>query len=468
MAKLTNVFQKEEVKEKNTHPRKKKKWIHYTKLMRSGYQYCDAKEKEEIEILADVIEAAGEVLQDVIVRKSNTDEYEILAGHKRCAACKLLVEERGKQEFAFVPCEEKESSEVHAHFTVLASNVHHEETAFEKMHKITTLKELLENHPEEFPNIQTGRMVERLAKLCNLKRSTVGEYLTIANGLGEEAMQAFQKEEIEKSAAVTLASIPKEEQQRVLGQGIRKNEEIRQYVKENLEPTKEEIIESYDKFKIQDIDDPNREHVIKILSAKYRNAGGCYQDFSYDGTAKHITINGKKITWTRYKHLLNEYKPYEAPIPGQMEIVDTDMKLQEIRENVLNFGTQTEKEEQEVFAETEGKERETLAELEEKEQETNVETEKEKLDELIVEEQMRHYIKASFRYRGTVHIICLMCYYEDETMRKWCCYIPARNCGCNLSNIDKNINEKSLRTYLEDGEECRALSEAVWRLLEVS
>lgn len=46
-------------------------------------QYCDAKDKEEIEGLADLIEADGMVLQDLLVRKTNSDEYKIIAGHKR-------------------------------------------------------------------------------------------------------------------------------------------------------------------------------------------------------------------------------------------------------------------------------------------------------------------------------------------------------------------------------------------------
>lgn len=82
MAKISNVFAKEEVK-KTTHPKRITKWIHYTKLAKNEKQYCDAKDKEEIEGLADLIEADGMVLQDLLVRKTNSDEYKIIAGHKR-------------------------------------------------------------------------------------------------------------------------------------------------------------------------------------------------------------------------------------------------------------------------------------------------------------------------------------------------------------------------------------------------
>lgn len=88
MAKISNVFAKEEVK-KTTHPKRITKWIHYTKLAKNEKQYCDAKDKEEIEGLADLIEADGMVLQDLLVRKTNSDEYKIIVGHKRHALLNL-------------------------------------------------------------------------------------------------------------------------------------------------------------------------------------------------------------------------------------------------------------------------------------------------------------------------------------------------------------------------------------------
>ncbi len=105
---------------KSVHPKRITKWIHYTKLVRNDKQYCDAKDKEEIEGLADIIEADGMVLQDLLVKKLDADEYKIIAGHKRHAACKLLVEERGKKEFEFLPCFEQNISDIQAEFRSIA------------------------------------------------------------------------------------------------------------------------------------------------------------------------------------------------------------------------------------------------------------------------------------------------------------------------------------------------------------
>ena len=65
MARLGNVFNnKEDIKKEEQHPRRMIKWIHYTKLKENPGQYCPERDKEEIEALADLIEAAGEVIQN--------------------------------------------------------------------------------------------------------------------------------------------------------------------------------------------------------------------------------------------------------------------------------------------------------------------------------------------------------------------------------------------------------------------
>lgn len=94
MAKLGEVFNKAGKEQKEEHPKWITTWIHYSKLRRNKKQYCDTTDTEEIEHLADLICAYGGVMQNLIVRKWNADEYEIVAGHKRTQACKYLTEER--------------------------------------------------------------------------------------------------------------------------------------------------------------------------------------------------------------------------------------------------------------------------------------------------------------------------------------------------------------------------------------
>ena len=114
MASIDRIF-KTETKKAEPHPKRITKWIHYTKLKenRKNYRGGDTDEKRELsrrraEQLADLIEMDGEVLQELLVRKVDTDEYEIIAGHHRCLACKILVEEKGLKKFEFSLCDHQE------------------------------------------------------------------------------------------------------------------------------------------------------------------------------------------------------------------------------------------------------------------------------------------------------------------------------------------------------------------------
>lgn len=242
MANFGNVFHNTPVKKPDAHPRKDIKWIHYTKLKESPYQYRDKTDKERrrenIISLALLIDADNGVIEPLLVRKSDADEYEIIAGHTRRDACKYLVEEETKKQYEFLPCIVEKLGDVQAEWQAMSSNGYQEKTDYEKMYEIRRKKELLEQHPEEFPNLQTGRMVERLAKQLNMKQTTVGEYLTISKNLGEQGMEAFKSGELKKSAAVELSALPKEEQKELLEQGVTSHKEIKAYKAEKEEPIK--------------------------------------------------------------------------------------------------------------------------------------------------------------------------------------------------------------------------------------
>lgn len=229
MAKLDHIFDGMGAKKPEAHPRRETKWIHYTKLTDNAAQYCNEKDEEEIKALADLIDADKGVLQNLLVRKVDADEYEIIAGHKRRRACRWLAEEEGKKQYEFLPCTVECLSDVQAEFQLYSSNSHHEKTDYEKMHEIERMRDLLENHPEEFPHLKTGRMVERLAKQMGMKRTTVGEYLTIVKNLGDKGKEEFKNGSLKKSAAVELSALPQEEQEKLLERGVTSQKEIKNY-----------------------------------------------------------------------------------------------------------------------------------------------------------------------------------------------------------------------------------------------
>ena len=229
MAKFGEIFKDTEAKKPEPHPQRITKWIHYTKLIDNKAQYCNERDKGEIIALAELIEADKGILQNVLVRKVDTDEYEIIAGHKRRRAVRYLVEERGLKEYEFIPCIIENLSDVRAEFQLYSTNGHHEKTDYEKMHELERVKYLLETYPEEFPHLQTGRMVERLAKQMHMSKTTVGEYLSISNNLGNKAREAFKEGNIKKSAAVEIASLPEKEQEKLIEKGVTAQKDIKAY-----------------------------------------------------------------------------------------------------------------------------------------------------------------------------------------------------------------------------------------------
>lgn len=237
MAKLDSMFEDIKVGKQELHPKRVTKWIHYSKLKDNNKQYRKGKNGDEqertrkrAEQLAELIEADGEVLQDLLVRKIDTDEYEIIAGHHRAMACRILAEERGKEQYAFLPCIVRNVSDVRSEFALYSTNGYDNKTDYEIMCELEGMKHLLETYPEEFPEeLQHGRMVERLAARMNMKRTTVGEYQQISNNLGKTGMEKFRSGELKKSAAVQLSSLPETEQEKLIDAGITTHKEITEY-----------------------------------------------------------------------------------------------------------------------------------------------------------------------------------------------------------------------------------------------
>lgn len=231
MAKLGQVFHGTG-RSTELHPKWITTWIHYSKLRRNKRQYCDAKDREEIENLADLIYADGAVLQNLLVRKYDADEYEIIAGHKRTLACELLTE-RGITGYEFLPCVVRNESEAKTRLAIVSSNIRHEKTHYEIMYEMKELEYLFTHYPEEFSDEELrGRMVERIGRRMGKAKSVVNEYLSIAKNLGEKGMDAFEKGELNKDAALALAGLPEEKQEELLSEGVTKSKEIKEYRKE--------------------------------------------------------------------------------------------------------------------------------------------------------------------------------------------------------------------------------------------
>lgn len=230
MPRFADVFAEQKTVEKRPVSQKIKR-IHYSKIIESVYQYRD-RQNDVVEALADLIKADGKVLEPCIVRKAGGDTYELIAGHKRRRACIYLAEQEGMEQFALIPCIEEDMTDVRAEFAVYSSNGY-EKTPYEIMREIEGMSRLLTEHPEEFPEFAgKGRLVEKLASQLQMSRSVVSDYKNISHNLGGKGMEAFKDGRLDKSAAVTLASMPEKDQDEIIEQGLTKREEIKGYMLE--------------------------------------------------------------------------------------------------------------------------------------------------------------------------------------------------------------------------------------------
>lgn len=329
MAKIDTLLKKP-VRTEEKHPKRAIQWIHYSKLVRSAFQFY-GEDNEEVIALADLIYLDGCVLQNLLVRKTDADEYEIIAGHKRTLACKYNVEVRELKQFEFLPCIVVAVSDVRARWQTMSTNRYHPKTQYEIMKEIEDMKYLLENYPEEFPDVDMcGKMVDRLAKEMHMSRSVVSDYQNISHNLIDQGKEAFEKQEIDKSAAVALASLPAEEQKELLDKGNVTHTSVKEYKKTLQEPSLLMIIDVYKVLSPER--DTDRISYKEYLLKYCRHRGGSHHGISYSCSPRGIKIGSCiEITWNRFMQLLDaalplRYQKYEEPLPGQVTIQNVDME----------------------------------------------------------------------------------------------------------------------------------------------
>ena len=338
MARFSDVFTESATPREQRPVAQKIKRIHYSKLLESQYQYRD-RNREVVVALADLLKADGKVLEPLVVRKSGpgSDTYEIISGHKRCLASKYLAEQEHLDAFAFLPCVEETMSDIRAEFAVYSSNGYDEKTPYEIMREIEGMARLLKEHPEEFPEYAgKGRLVEKLAAKMNMSRSVVSDYQNISHNLGAAGMESFRQGKIDKSAAVTLASMPEDKQEEVLEQGISKREDIKSYIfSQTKEPTEEQI-RHFATYVNKILERNEKDKWADALRNKLKDAfgSGTEPQYSFKGSYRGVTLgNADEITWKRCVVLIKEYCP--------------DIKEKKCSNNVVS--TKAEKIDQEDF-----------------------------------------------------------------------------------------------------------------------
>lgn len=152
---------------------------------------------ENIEELADAIQDVG-LLQEIIVKPSGEGRFTIIVGHRRHMAITKLVEERGLEEHADVPCVVLDASEdelitlLKLHLTNTTAR---EMTEHDKMVAISELKEIIQAVREKGIPIK-GKVREIIADAVNLGPTQVQKYLNINEQASADVRVALARGDI--------------------------------------------------------------------------------------------------------------------------------------------------------------------------------------------------------------------------------------------------------------------------------
>ena len=178
-----------------------------------------------IEELAGNIELFG-LQQPIVVRPSDADSARvvIVSGHRRTAALRLLVEE-GKEQFRQVPVireNESRSPALQELALIFANNDTRKMTSFETAKQAERVQALLYQLQEEgvpFP----GRMRDHVAEACKVTKTRLSNLKVIREHLIPEGMTAWEAGDLAEDAALKLARLPEEYQQRILAANKKRN-----------------------------------------------------------------------------------------------------------------------------------------------------------------------------------------------------------------------------------------------------
>lgn len=188
--------------------------IHYSQIIPSKMQFYA---QEDIEEQADNIQLAGGIMQPLVVRKKDADQYELLAGHRRLQSIRLLVEERQLKQFAMVPCHVELANDWRAEYLLITTNGYREKSGYEKMMEVQRLTEIIPHLPGS-EELKGRALRSRIARELKTGETSVQNYNYIAAHLCPEGMEAFREGRFKTATAFELSHLGPEDQKELLKQ----------------------------------------------------------------------------------------------------------------------------------------------------------------------------------------------------------------------------------------------------------
>jgi len=172
---------------------------------------------DDVESLANSIAMSG-LDSPLIVRPGEDGRYTIVAGHRRRAALRKLVEEDGREDLRRVPCfvREYKSAAMEELQLIMSNSTARVLTSSETLYQVNKTEALLYQLKGEgvtFP----GRMRSQVAAACNVSESKIARLKVIDARLCSEYMDLFKQNKLPEQVAYSLAKLPQDFQRRIFG-----------------------------------------------------------------------------------------------------------------------------------------------------------------------------------------------------------------------------------------------------------
>lgn len=291
--------------------------ISVKKLIPSKDNFYDT---SNIADLKDAIEVLGGIKQNLIVKPIiGTDQYTIIAGHRRSRACSELVTE-GKGQYEFVPCEvESNIDEIKEKIMLIYTNsTTRELSTWEKVEQLNQLKALLTEYKRthELP----GRVRELLAEALNVSTSQVARMESINNNLLPELKEELKNNKINFSAASELARLSAPDQMAVYEQHQQTGVTDLKTVREQKEKAQTPILES------ERIVNPTIEALLLVKGLLMKESGKPLKGTSSPASGIEIAINNeyRRIMAQQAKEIQNQLDELKGSNVFEM---DTGMEV---------------------------------------------------------------------------------------------------------------------------------------------
>lgn len=167
-----------------------------------------------IDELAEDIKMNG-LNHNLVVRKLDDNNYELISGERRYTALSKLVKE-GNKIFALVPCKVIEVNDIDDEIILIQANAQTRELTekekLEQISKLNTLYKTKKANGEKVP----GRIRDIIAKDLNLSPTQVGRYERVNNNLIPELKRLLEEGNLTVANASEFASLSEENQKVIL------------------------------------------------------------------------------------------------------------------------------------------------------------------------------------------------------------------------------------------------------------